>query len=122
MHLSNFLMETKNGMLVLIGFGYNFGTRVILLLTPELISFRLTPQFTNLLLPLDSIALLHNDMVRTLSALHSKFEIIFVVLDVFVNEPLVDGKNEVMKTTSLLLPRLFEGSSESQPHQVTLLE
>eukprot|EP01018_Ginkgo_biloba_P019264 Gb_14393 [translate_table: standard] len=118
-HLSNFLMDIKNGMLVPIDFGYSFGTAVILLPVPELIPFRLTPQFTNLLLPLDSVGLLRNDMVRTLSALHANREIISAVMDVFVNEPLVDWKNEAMKTAAIQQSELMGGDSESQPHQVT---
>jgi hypothetical protein len=105
-------MDTKNCMLVPIDFGYNFGTWAILLLVLELIPFKIT-HFTNLLFPLDSIALLHNGMVHTLSTLHSNGEIItlhsngeiiFAVLDVFVNEPLVDWKIEAMKDASLLHP------------------
>ena len=61
-------------------------------------------------------------MVHTLSALHSNCEIIYGVLDVFVNEPLVDWKNEAMKTASMWQQGPFEGSSESQPCQVTSLE
>ena len=46
--------------------------------------FKLTPQFTNLLLSLDSIALLCNDMVHTLPASHLNREIISAVLDAII--------------------------------------
>ena len=46
--------------------------------------FKLTPQFTNLLLPLDSIGLLCNDMVHTLPASHLNREIISAVLDAII--------------------------------------
>ena len=46
--------------------------------------FKLTPQFTNLLLHLDSIAQLCNDMVHTLCASHLNRENISAVLDAII--------------------------------------
>eukprot|EP00252_Welwitschia_mirabilis_P012804 TRINITY_DN28336_c0_g1_i1.p1 TRINITY_DN28336_c0_g1~~TRINITY_DN28336_c0_g1_i1.p1 ORF type:complete len:591 (+),score=95.49 TRINITY_DN28336_c0_g1_i1:204-1775(+) len=121
-HLSNFLIDVKNGMLVPIDFGYSFGAGVILLPVPELIPFRLTPQFTNVLLPLDSTGLLRNDMICTLSALHSNREILSAVLDVFTNEPLVDWRNEAMKISSIRKIDPLEGSAASQSCHISSQE
>jgi len=48
-HLENFLLDLKNGGLVGIDFGHAFGTATQFLPIPEMMPFRLTPQFQNFL-------------------------------------------------------------------------
>lgn len=96
-HLANTLVDMCSGALVPIDFGYSFGTNVLLLPVPELVPFRLTAQLTNFLLPLDAVGLLRSDMIRIMSALHSSRDVISAVMEVFVNEPLVDWKQEALR-------------------------
>ena len=66
---------------------------------PELIPFRLTPQFTNLLLPHvegghthGSGGQLRSCMVHTLRALRGSQQLLLNMMDVFVKEPALDWK------------------------------
>lgn len=68
-HLQNFLLDVADGTLVPIDFGYSFGTATQLLPVPELVPFRLTRQFAQLLRPLDTLDLLKIDMTRVMTVL-----------------------------------------------------
>ncbi|CAM9666394.1 unnamed protein product, partial [Sphacelaria rigidula] len=57
-HLDNFLLDTTTGTVIGIDFGAAFGHATSELPVPELLPFRLTNQFQNLLQPLDSVGLL----------------------------------------------------------------
>ena len=64
-HLENTLLDTRDGSVVGIDFGMAFGmgTR---LSVPELIPFRLTPQFLAVFTPLDTEGLLKRCMVEAM--------------------------------------------------------
>ena len=89
-HLENFLLSFKDGGLVGIDFGHAFGSATQFLPIPELVPFRLTRQFTNFLLPLDSEGLLFHNMRHTLRALRNHKDVLLSTMDVFVTEPLID--------------------------------
>lgn len=54
--------------------------------------FRLTPQYLQLLNPLKEKGIYEATMVHTLSALQSKSELLFNVMDIFIKEPTLDWK------------------------------
>lgn len=56
----------------------------VLLHVPELMPFRFTRQFQNLLAPLDTAGLLRQDMVYTLQALRAQSQTILTIMEVFV--------------------------------------
>lgn len=59
---------------------------------PELVPFRLTRQFINLMLPMKESGLLHSVMVHSLRAYRANPDIIISTMDVFVKEPSLDWK------------------------------
>jgi DNA-dependent protein kinase catalytic subunit len=97
-HLENYLLEISTGSMLLIDFGAAFGCGV-LLGVPELMPFRFTRQFRNILSPLQSIKLLQLEMTTVLQALQLKQEQLLTLMDVFVKEPQIDWIQIAKKNT-----------------------
>ena len=57
---------------------------------PELMPFRLTQQFINLMLPLQKSGTLQSVMIHTLRALRSNHDLLLDTMDVFIQEPSLD--------------------------------
>ncbi|XP_015748747.1 PREDICTED: DNA-dependent protein kinase catalytic subunit-like [Acropora digitifera] len=89
-HLSNFMVDMETGEMIGIDFGHAFGSATQFLRVPELMPFRLTRQFINLMLPLKESGTLQSVMVHTLRALRSNHELLVNTMDVFIKEPSLD--------------------------------
>lgn len=88
-HLGNILIDLQTGRLVGIDFGIAFGAAANLAV-PELIPFRLTSHFTNVLEPLGVDGMIRKNMVHVLRCLRDYQETILICLEMFVNEPTID--------------------------------
>uniref|UniRef100_A0A670Y1A7 DNA-dependent protein kinase catalytic subunit n=1 Tax=Pseudonaja textilis TaxID=8673 RepID=A0A670Y1A7_PSETE len=96
-HLSNFMISTETGGLVGIDFGYAFGSATQFLQLPELMPFRLTRQFVNLMLPMKESGLMYSVMVHSLRAYRINQDVLINTMDIFVKEPSLDWKNFELK-------------------------
>ncbi|XP_041824461.1 DNA-dependent protein kinase catalytic subunit [Melanotaenia boesemani] len=96
-HLSNFMINMETGGMIGIDFGHAFGSATQFLPVPELMPFRLTQQFLNLMQPLKESGLIHNIMVHSLRAYRAEPDLLLNTMDVFVKEPSLDWKNFEMK-------------------------
>ncbi|XP_071410665.1 DNA-dependent protein kinase catalytic subunit isoform X2 [Pithys albifrons albifrons] len=92
-HLSNFMINRETGGMVGIDFGYAFGAATQFLGVPELMPFRLTRQFVNLMMPVKEWGLIYSVMVHALRAYRSDPDLLISTMDVFVKEPSLDWKN-----------------------------
>ncbi|XP_045147611.1 DNA-dependent protein kinase catalytic subunit [Echinops telfairi] len=92
-HLNNFMVNMETGGMVGIDFGHAFGSATQFLPVPELMPFRLTRQFINLMLPMKEIGLMYSIMVHALRAFRSHPDLLTNTMDVFVKEPSFDWKN-----------------------------
>ncbi|XP_037658373.1 DNA-dependent protein kinase catalytic subunit [Choloepus didactylus] len=92
-HLNNFLVNMETGSLAGIDFGHAFGSATQFLPVPELMPFRLTRQFINLMLPMKETGLMYSVMVHALRAFRSDPDLLINTMDVFVKEPSFDWKN-----------------------------
>jgi hypothetical protein len=88
-HLDNFLFDYVNGVIVPIDFGYSFGFGIGLYI-PELMPFRLTQNFMELLYPLGVEGIFRNSMVYAMKALKANQHIIVDTCGVFIRDPLID--------------------------------
>eukprot|EP00794_Sanderia_malayensis_P010265 gene10265-11319_t len=96
-HLDNFLLDRGTGGVIGIDFGCSFGFATTHLPIPELVPFRLTRQFVNLLLPLKNSGLYRLGIAAVLAALRKNPELLLNTMDVFINEPLVDWQANARK-------------------------
>ncbi|CAM5116256.1 unnamed protein product [Natator depressus] len=96
-HLSNFMINMETGGMVGIDFGHAFGSATQFLQVPELMPFRLTRQFTNLMLPMKESGLIYSVMVHSLRAYRTDPDLLISTMDVFVKEPSLDWQNFELK-------------------------
>ncbi|OXB75109.1 UNVERIFIED_CONTAM: hypothetical protein H355_003187 [Colinus virginianus] len=92
-HLSNFMINKETGGMVGIDFGHAFGSATQFLPVPELMPFRLTRQFVNLMMPVKEWGLVYSVMVHALRAYRADPDLLLNTMDVFVKEPSLDWKN-----------------------------
>uniref|UniRef100_A0A8C1YUK1 DNA-dependent protein kinase catalytic subunit n=1 Tax=Cyprinus carpio TaxID=7962 RepID=A0A8C1YUK1_CYPCA len=96
-HLSNFMINTETGGMIGIDFGHAFGSATQFLQVPELMPFRLTRQFINLMQPMGESGLIQSVMVHSLRAFRNDPDLLLNTMDVFVKEPSLDWKNFELK-------------------------
>ncbi|KFB53322.1 AGAP003967-PA-like protein [Anopheles sinensis] len=89
-HLSNIVLERATGNLVGVDFGIAFGAGTRDLGVPELVPFRLTPQFVGVMEPMRLSGVLHKCHLYTLQCLRDSRKLLRACLDVFIREPTVD--------------------------------
>ncbi|XP_013210333.1 DNA-dependent protein kinase catalytic subunit [Microtus ochrogaster] len=91
-HLNNFMVAMETGSVIGIDFGHAFGSATQFLPVPELMPFRLTRQFVNLMLPMKETGLVCAVMVHALRAFRSRAGLLTDTMEVFVKEPSFDWK------------------------------
>ncbi|XP_073344741.1 DNA-dependent protein kinase catalytic subunit [Pagrus major] len=96
-HLSNFMINMETGGMIGIDFGHAFGSATQFLPVPEIMPFRLTQQFVNLMQPLKESGLIQSVMVHSLRAYRAEPDLLLNTMDVFVKEPSLDWKNFELK-------------------------
>lgn len=89
-HLLNILMNTKNCNMIGIDFNLVFESGYRNLPIPELIPFRLTPQFVNVMSPFGVTGLIKTCMANALRVFRSDEKLILSCLEVFLREPTID--------------------------------
>eukprot|EP01029_Cantina_marsupialis_P012541 TRINITY_DN2768_c0_g1_i2.p1 TRINITY_DN2768_c0_g1~~TRINITY_DN2768_c0_g1_i2.p1 ORF type:complete len:1699 (+),score=447.04 TRINITY_DN2768_c0_g1_i2:286-5382(+) len=92
-HMENFLIDDTDGSMILIDFGHAFGNGTMLLAVPELIPFRMSPQFQQVMEPIGIHALIKEDMVKCLDTIRQNASVIENVLNVFIKNPPKDWKD-----------------------------
>ncbi|EAT40123.1 AAEL008123-PA [Aedes aegypti] len=89
-HTSNVLIDRSNGKLAGVDFGIAFGAGTRDQGIPEMVPFRLTPQFVNVMEPMRTSGMMSKCMVYTLRCLRDSRKLLRSCLQVFVREPTVD--------------------------------
>ncbi|XP_055377945.1 DNA-dependent protein kinase catalytic subunit-like [Condylostylus longicornis] len=89
-HLQNILISTKDGTLSGIDFGIVLDGGIRNLVIPELMPFRLTPQFINVLSPMGTEGLLFKCMSHILRVYRSSAQSLLACVDIFARNPTLD--------------------------------
>ncbi|XP_058823542.1 DNA-dependent protein kinase catalytic subunit-like isoform X2 [Topomyia yanbarensis] len=89
-HTSNLLIDRSSGRLAGVDFGIAFGAGTRDQGIPEMVPFRLTPQFVSVMEPMRTSGLMHKCLVYTLACLRNSKKLLKSCLEVFVREPTLD--------------------------------
>lgn len=89
-HLNNLLISKKTGKIIGIDFGYAYGMATRGLMIPELIPMRLTPQFVNVISPMETSGLIKKCMVYTLRAVRDVRQTIMAAMEAVVIDSSAD--------------------------------
>lgn len=89
-HLLNILMNVKTGKLIGIDFNVVFESGCRVLPIPELIPFRMTPQFVNVMSPFGVTGVIKSAMEHSLRVFKSEKKLLLTCLEVFLREPTID--------------------------------
>ena len=95
-HLNNIMIDQRTGHLIGIDFGLSFGAASHLYI-PELVPFRLTSHFVDILEPMGISGLIRQNMIHTLRCFKNNQSHISICLDMFVKEPTIDWLTEAKK-------------------------
>ncbi|XP_035782012.1 DNA-dependent protein kinase catalytic subunit-like [Anopheles albimanus] len=100
-HLSNIVLERATGKLAGVDFGLAFGAGTRDLPVPELVPFRLTPQFMGVMEPLRLSGILHKCHLYTLQCLRDARKLLRACLEVFIREPTLDWLEVAKQRTAV---------------------
>lgn len=119
-HLNNFLMDRSNGQLIGIDFNMAFGAATLILSVPELIPFRLTPQFLAVMKPFGAKGLFDRCMSHALRVLRADHRTMAVCMEIFVREPTIDWLELIESNHSDKLES--DHTAKSQEERLRLLQ
>jgi len=88
-HLENYLFNYSNGDIVAIDFGVSFGLGISMPI-PDLVPFRLTHVFRELMSPVGVDGPFRHSMIAAMVALRRKRHLIFDFCEIFIEDPLLD--------------------------------
>lgn len=89
-HLDNLMLDQKTGELVGIDFNLAFGAGTRDQSIPELVPFRLTIQFVNVLRPMETSGLLQKCMAHALRTFRNDRRLLMDCMKVFIEEPTIN--------------------------------
>ncbi|EKX50321.1 hypothetical protein GUITHDRAFT_104130 [Guillardia theta CCMP2712] len=128
-HLKNSLV-LKDGRILGIDFGYALGFATIRLPIPELVPFRMTPQFLGILHPVDGKGSMKHTMARVLQTLRGSRTALLNLLSLFAKDPVlslmidvddivkdVKGKLEGRNPFSILREQVTRNGRVTSAHQ-----
>ena len=115
-HLENFLIHFESASVILIDFGYSFGSSIDLKI-PELVPFRLTKIFRELADPIGFEGLFKRSLIASFEALSEKISIIVDYCEIFIDDPVMEwvlnSKKVAQNSQQSMQQRQREPSNES---------
>ena len=101
-HLDNWLLDGASGTVIPIDFGAAFGYATTTLPVPELLPFRMSPQFLGVLQPLPVYATMKQHMAAVLRVLRGAeaAEALVTAMEVFAAEPTLDWRVAAMRKST----------------------